>query len=372
MTSFDVSLIDHDAPYCKPCDTLVMNPETRAGMTPRALGLRWPAEWDPHAATWLSWPHNRDTWPGAFDEAIVEYSRFVEAIASFEPVRLLASAGPVMDAAANRVGYLDNVTIFDVPTNDAWMRDHGPIFIVPHELNGSAGVRILDWRYNAWGNKYPPFHYDDDIARRISQITTYDRFIIDFVLEGGAIDGNGKGVVLTTESCMLNPNRNRSASRGNVCSLLHDYLGADHVLWLDGSIPGDDTDGHIDQLARFVNETTVVVSTSDELPRLRENLKRIQQSSLGLTPIELPMPSAKFRNGMCLPTSYANFYILNGAVIVPEFGDPNDSIAKQILSDLFTDRDIIGLPAGALSVGLGAFHCLSQQQPAAAQSAKLT
>jgi agmatine deiminase len=270
-----------------------------------------------------------------------------------------------MDAAHRLVGKFHNVTIHDIFTNDAWIRDHGPTFICPSSPAEPDVAAILDWQYNAWGNKYPPFDYDNDVPRRISEITSRKRFEIDFVLEGGAIEGNGAGIVMTTESCVLNSTRNRSTTRDTIRNLFHDHLGTDHVLWLGGNIPGDDTDGHIDQLARFVNASTVVVSTSNELPKLRENINTVEQSGLGLNCIDLPMPSPKYLDSMRLPASYANFYIVNGAVIVPEFEDANDQVAQQILSGCFPDRQLIGLPALSLVVGLGAFHCLSQQEPVA-------
>lgn len=327
--------------------------------TPRALGYRWPAEWELHAATWLSWPHNRDTWPGVFDAALDEYVRFVKAIACFEPVRVLAS-GRAADNASAQVGSVANVTIHDVETNDAWIRDHGPTFLGHDDLLHMSA--LVNWDYNAWGEKYPPFDADNRVPSQIAILAGRKQFIPGFVLEGGAIDGNGGGIAMTTRSCALNSNRNHLTTQAAFERLLSDCLAIDQVVWLEGEIPGDDTDGHVDQIARFVSEKIVVCSTNEDIPVLQTNMERVRRSGVGLTPVELPMPAAKRLGGMRLPASYANFYIANGAVIVPQFDDTNDSLACSILGDHFVDREIIGLPAGKLVAGLGAFHCLTQQE----------
>ncbi|MFC1758557.1 agmatine/peptidylarginine deiminase [Planctomycetota bacterium] len=327
--------------------------------TPRALGYRWPAEWEPHAATWLSWPHNRDTWPGVFDLAIEEYIQFAKTIASFEPVKILAS-GNAADHAHAAMGSDKNVTIYDVATNDAWVRDHGPVFLSHHRCDSAPA--LIDWGYNAWGEKYSPFDSDNRVPQHVARLSTRKRFSPGFVLEGGAIEGNGSGVALTTGSCVLSESRNVGTTRESFERLLSDYLGIDQLIWLGGNVPGDDTDGHIDQVARFVNEHTVVCSTSKDLPALRDNIKLLEREGKGLTAVELPMPTPKFLGKTRLPASYANFYIVNGAVLVPQFGDANDSAARSILADLFSDREIIGLSAMSLVAGLGAFHCLTQQE----------
>lgn len=327
--------------------------------TPRVLGYRWPAEWEPHAATWLSWPHNRDTWPGVFEAALDEYVQFVKAIACFEPVKILAS-GLAADTACALVGSVANVTIHDVATNDAWIRDHGPTFLRHDDLHHVSA--LVNWDYNAWGEKYPPFDADDRVSSQVAVLSARKQFIPGFVLEGGAIEGNGAGIALTTESCVLNSNRNNRTTRSAFECLLSDYLAIDHIVWLEGEIPGDDTDGHVDQIARFVSEKTIVCATRGDIPALRANMELIRHRGVGLTAIELPMPAEKRLGEMRLPASYANFYVANGAVFVPQFDDAKDSEACSILGEHFVDREIIGLSAGKLVAGLGAFHCLTQQE----------
>lgn len=339
--------------------------------TPAGLGYRWPAEWEPHAATWLSWPHNRATWPGKFDVIPPHYARFVRAVAAFEPLLLLAGGAAVREDAERHVGNVAGVTILDIETNDAWIRDHGPTFLPATDTQPAA---LIDWQYNAWGGKYPPWDKDNAVPLQIAEMYQRRRFAPQFVLEGGAIDGNGHGTVLTTESCLLSPSRNPGVSRDAVEQRLRDNLGARRVLWLSGhGLAGDDTDGHIDQLARFVNPTTVVAATSEDpgdenYASLQENWQRLRrmrdQDGHELSVVPLPVPEPLFHNDQRLPASYCNFYIINGAVIVPEFGSPADRRAHDTLAELFSTRQIIGLPALDLIWGLGAFHCLSQQEPA--------
>lgn len=339
--------------------------------TPFDAGYRWPAEWEPHAATWLSWPHNRETWPGKFDAILPQFTEFVRTIAEFEPVHILAGGDAVRADVEAHVGQISNVILHDIETNDAWARDHGPTFLV-----GPAGSppALIDWQYNAWGGKYPPFDKDNAVPKRIAEILGFRRFAPDFILEGGAIDGNGEGTILTTASCLLNPNRNPGRSRNAVECFLADYLGAKKVLWLTGGeIVGDDTDGHIDQLARFVNANTVIAAVEndpadDNHAALAKNLQQLQSltdhQGRPLDIIPLPMPRPLYYEKHRLPASYLNFYIANGAVIVPQFNDPADRVAVQTLVERFPDRQIRGLSAVDLVWGLGAFHCLSQQQPA--------
>jgi len=290
---------------------------THADPTPAALGYRWPAEWEPHAATWLSWPHNVETWPGMFDRIPARFTAFVQAIAEFEPVHVLAGgAGPRGDASRH-VGRSHNVTLHDIPTNDAWCRDHGPTFLVRDapaagsESDLDEPLALIDWQYNAWGGKYPPFDLDNKVPARIATELGCRRFAVDVVLEGGAIDGNGQGTVLTTASCLLNPNRNPRSSREDFERLLADYLAARHVIWLArGELAGDDTDGHIDQLARFVGPRTVVAAvasdTADEnAAPLRENLAQLRSTTdhdgAALEVVPLPLPPPKFHDGQHHP-----------------------------------------------------------------------
>ncbi len=338
--------------------------------SPGALGYRMPAEWEPHAATWLSWPHNPDTWPGKFEPIPSVWAELVHVLAAGEQVNILAAPGPVTEQAKTLVGNLPSVTLFDIPTNDCWMRDHGPTFLMGEDLCSPA---VVDWQYNAWGGKYPPFDLDNEVPRRIAQRLGRKCFIPGIVLEGGAIEVNGQGTLLTTEECLLNPNRNPQLSRAEIEQYLADYLGVVKVLWLERGIVGDDTDGHIDELARFVNPHTIVAAVENDptdanYESLVNNFRRLKsfvdQAGRPLEIVPLPMPGAKYFNDQRLPASYLNFYVANGQVIVPQYEDPGDRLAVEILGRLFPDRKIVGLPALDLAWGLGAYHCITQQEPA--------
>ena len=341
-----------------------------ATATPASLGYRFPAEWEPHAATWLSWPHNRDSWPDKFEPVPAIWAELVKTLAEFEPVHVLAGGAAVLAEAQSMVGSLPGVTLHDIPTNDAWTRDHGPMF-----LQAPAGLppALIDWEYNAWGGKYPPFHDDNRVPQTVAAELGYRRFVPGIVLEGGAIDGNGRGTILTTEECLLNPNRNPTLGREQIEGYLRDYLGAKKVLWLGRGIAGDDTDGHIDQLARFVGPATVLAPLEEDPAEanyepLRENFARLRemcdQDGRPLEVIPLPMPRPVYFAGQRLPAGYANFYIANGVVVVPVYNDPADDEALATLARCFPDRQIRPLYAVDLILGLGAVHCVTQQQPA--------
>jgi agmatine deiminase len=337
--------------------------------TPASLGYRLPAEWEPHAATWLSWPHNEKTWPGKFEPVPELFARFARTLAQFEPVHILAGGDRVMTVARRLLDSAAGITLHNVPTNDCWIRDHGPTFLV-----GPAGAEaaLVDWEYNAWGGKYPPFDLDNRVPSRIAALTGRRCYRPGVVFEGGAVDTNGCGAILAAEQCLLNPNRNPGMTRAEFERLMADYLGATKVLWLGGEIAGDDTDGHVDQLARFVAPRTVVAALerdrADENYRsLEDNFERLRamtdQVGRPLEVVPLPMPRPIYYDGQRLPASYANFYIANGAVIVPQFDDPADAEAVDVLRSCFADRQVIGLPAVDLVWGLGAYHCATQQEP---------
>ncbi len=339
---------------------------------PARLGYRWPAEWEPHAATWCSWPHNRESWPGKFGPVPLQFANMVRTLAEFEPVQILAGGKDVYDSAHSLVGDLRNVTLHPIETNDAWCRDHGPTFLIgPAE----APAALIDWDYNAWGGKYPPFDKDNAVPRQIAEMQGRLRFTPGLVLEGGAIDGNGSGTLLTTERCLLNPNRNRDLTRHHLEEYLAKYLGVRKVLWLMGAdLIGDDTDGHIDQLARFATSRAIVVALENDpadenFEPLQRNFRDLQtmtdQDGASFEVIPIPMPQPKYCNGQRLPASYLNFYIANGVVIVPQYDDPADKTALRVLASLFPDRQVRGLPALDLVWGLGTFHCLTQQEPIA-------
>jgi agmatine deiminase len=337
---------------------------------PAALGYRMPAEWEPHTSTWLAWPHKLESWPGKFEPVPPIFAQFVKTLARFEHVNVLAGSEAVMAKARSLVGEVPNVTLHDIPTNDAWIRDHGPTFLV-----GPAGSPpvLVDWQYNAWGGKYPPFDLDNDVPRRIAEITGRQRFAPGIIMEGGAIDTNGRGTFLTTEQCLLNPNRNPNLSRADLEKYLADYLGAKKVLWLGEGIEGDDTDGHIDELARFVGLRTIVAALEEDpadanYKPLRENFARLKhmtdEDDRPLEIIPLPMPRPMYHEDQRIPGSYCNFYIANGVVVVPEFDDPADACVNETLRKLLPGREIAPIPARDLFWGLGAFHCMSQQEPA--------
>jgi agmatine deiminase len=340
--------------------------------TPRALGYRMPAEWEPHAATWLSWPHNAESWPGKFEPVPDVFARIVAALHEHESVHILAGDTEIEASArrALRARGCDapNVRFFSIPTNDAWMRDHGPIFLVHPE----RGLALTKWKYNAWGGKYPPYDLDDRVPARINEVLRLPMFEPGIVLEGGSIDVNGRGTLLTTESCLLNPNRNPGLTRDEIEAYLGAYLGVENILWLGDGILGDDTDGHVDDVSRFVGPTTVATAVEDDpadenYRALHANLERLRtmkdQGGRRLDVVPLPMPPATYYAGRRLPASYANFYVGNGAVLVPVFGHPRDDIACELLAGLFPGRRIARIPSTDLVWGLGAIHCVTQQQP---------
>ncbi|HVM97357.1 MAG TPA: agmatine deiminase family protein [Candidatus Acidoferrales bacterium] len=344
--------------------------------TPAGLGFRMPAEWEPHAATWLSWPHKEASWPGNFAPIPSIWVAMTAALCAGEQVHILvndeqAAAGVENQLRAAEVD-LSRVHLHRIPTDDAWARDHGPIFVT-RELRGRRELAAIDWIYNAWGGKYPPWENDDVVPHHVAEYLGVPLFEPGIVLEGGSIDVNGQGTVLTTEACLLNPNRNPHLSKAQIERYLCDYLGARKVLWLGEGIVGDDTDGHIDDLARFVDPRTVVTvieeDPSDENHRiLRENYERLSrmtdQDDEPLRVVTLPMPAPVIYEKQRLPASYANFYIGNSVVLVPVFDDPKDAIALTTLQQLFPTRRIVGIKSRELVWGLGALHCVTQQQPA--------
>ncbi|MGH7820529.1 MAG: agmatine deiminase family protein [Candidatus Binatia bacterium] len=341
-----------------------------SGMLP---GPRMPAEWEPHEATWLSWPHNPDTWPGKFEPVPAVFAEIVAALHGHEEVRILVG-DPALEESARRVLRArgcegPNVRFFRIPTNDCWARDHGPIFV----FAADGRLEITDWTFNSWGAKYGPWELDDVVPTRIGDALGVPVQRIDLVLEGGSIDVNGRGTLLTTESCLLNPNRNAGRSREDLESELRRRLGVRNVLWLGEGIAGDDTDGHVDDLTRFVGPATVVTVVEEDpqdenYAPLRENLRMLaamkDETGRPLEIVRLPMPKPIHHEGQRLPASYANFYIGNGAVLVPAFGDPNDQVACETLARLFPGRTIAPIPCTDLVWGLGAVHCVTQQQPA--------
>lgn len=342
--------------------------------TPKQLGYYFPAEFHPHTATWLSWPHKEASWPGKIHTIFPYYSLFVKYLADSEKVRINVAdeamktfaTGHLLQAGVN----MQNVEFFFHPTNDAWCRDHGPAFL----LNPAAEQKkaVVDWNYNAWGGKYPPFDQDDIIPTLIANHYRLPLFNPGIIMEGGSVEFNGKGTILTSTCCLLNENRNPHLSRGQVEEYLHQYYGADQVLWVEEGIVGDDTDGHIDDTIRFVNEDTVltVIETDkqdENYEILQQNLKQLQQMRLlngkQLNIVTLPMPDAVVFEDQRLPASYANFYISNKYVIVPTFRCKKDDEALRVIAECFKDREVVGIDSTEIIWGLGSFHCLSQQEP---------
>ncbi len=337
--------------------------------TPSQLGYRMPAEWEPHVATWLSWPRPEGvSFPDAYEEVMPTFVAMVKTLSTSEIVRINVSNDKVKNLLADLLKGIPNVEYFSIPINEPWCRDHGPIF-----LKKNASKLILDWGYNAWGGKYPPFDKDDVVPTEVARHFGLDVISPGMVLEGGSIEVNGKGTLLTTESCLLNPNRNPNLSKAEIEQKLKDYLSVTNILWLGDGIEGDDTDGHVDDLTRFVNEDTVVTvleadSKDSNYEPLLENYKKLQTMKLEngkpLNVLKLPMPSRIDREDLRLPASYANFYIANKVVLMPVFEDANDKVAVETMEKLFPTRKIVPISCRSLIWGLGAFHCLTQQEPA--------
>jgi agmatine deiminase len=344
--------------------------------TPAQLGYRMPPEWAPHRGTWLSWPHKEASWPGKFGPIPDIFCEIVRFLGRAEEVHInVAGAEMEADVRGRLISLgipLNSVYFHHNPTNDAWCRDHGPIFI---QRTGERGREqaIVDWGFNAWGDKYPPYDLDDVIPSRIGAEYGIPVFHPGIVMEGGSIDVNGRGTLLTTESCLLNPNRNPGLTRDEIEQYLKDYLGVTHILWLGDGIEGDDTDGHVDDITRFVDEHTVVTVVEEDpadanYEPLQANLARLHQmrdqDGEPFRIVTLPMPRRLEHEGQRLPASYANFYIGNTVVLLPFYDRERDHQARAILRELFPDREVIGLDCTELVWGLGAFHCVTQQWPA--------
>ncbi len=347
--------------------------------TPAALGYFIPPEWAPQTAIWLSWfPRNPELWEGGKDDVIhAKFAEIAAVISRFEPVRINAAPDRhalIHDWLEKTDAARERIELFEHPNNDVWCRDHGPIFL-KHRQTGE--LALTDWEFNSWGEKFPPWNLDNEIPRRIAQSLALPCFDGGMILEGGAIEVNGAGQLLTTESVLLNPNRNSKMSRAEIEQRLRDFLGVTEILWLHSGIEGDDTDGHIDDLARFIDDRTILASiepdpASPNHDVLAENLDRLQHfatiESKPFEVIKMPMPQACEVPGWrlpILPASYVNYLLVNGGVLVPTFRQPgNDDHALGLLRELFPDRDVIGIDCLDLVEEAGSLHCLSQQQPA--------
>ncbi|MDA2924186.1 agmatine deiminase family protein [Acidobacteria bacterium AH-259-L09] len=349
---------------------------TRPQPTPAALGYRMPAEWHPHESTWLVWPKNPTTWVDRVPQIQETYLRMLALLTPNERVDLLVDDAQTENAVRRKLEGVnvaaDQIEFHQIKTVDSWIRDYGPNFLL-RQTEEEVELAYNHWTFNAWGNKYENLKADAAVLEKLGPILGVPRFVPGLVLEGGSIDVSGKGICLTTKQCLLNPNRNPSCSQSEIEQYLKDYLGVHQILWLEEGIAGDDTDGHVDDIARFVNPRTIVCaleedSTDENYEPLGENYRRLQAArDLDGRPFEiipLPMPGRVEIPDGRLPASYGNFYIANGVVLAPTFGHTNDSRAVGTLQNLFPHRKVIGMDCRPMLWGLGAFHCLTQQQPA--------
>jgi len=334
-----------------------------------------PAEWVPHEATWLAWPKNREAWPNNV-EAVQDVSVEIARVLSLgEKVRLLVHDDETEKVVAQRLraagADMHQVSLLKIPTVDIWIRDYGPTFVT--RKGGKNTVAAISWVFNAWGEKYESWLKDNGVASQVARFIQVPLYESSLILEGGSIEVNGQGTCLLTEQCLLNSNRNSRLSQREIEQTLVDHLGVEHFIWLGHGLAGDDTDGHIDNLARFVNPATVVCPLEDDpkdenYASLRENCERLQRATdrkgEKLQVVPLPLPGRVVDSGERLPASYANFYIANEAVLAPVYDHPNDEKALSILGSLFPKRKVIGIPCTSLLYGLGAIHCMTQQEPA--------
>lgn len=340
---------------------------------PKERGFYFPAEWHPQVATWLSFPVNKETWEDRFEKIYPSYFEFIKTISLSQKVRINVvepNALKVIDDYCNQLHIDRNkIEIYPFETNDSWCRDHGPAFLI--NKNNDSRI-IVDWEYNAWGEKYPPFDSDNAIPQQIANALGLDFVSPGIVMEGGSVELNGEGTLLTSKSCLLNPNRNPHLNQTEIETYLIDYYGVEQVLWVNEGVAGDDTDGHIDDTVRFVSPDTVITMVEAKKndgnhPVLDENLQLLKKMRLingkQLNVIEIQMPDAVHSAGLRLPGSYANFLITNGHVIVPTYRSRHDQAALDTLQACFKDRKVVGIDSTELIWGLGSFHCLSQQEP---------
>jgi len=337
---------------------------------PAALGYRLPAEWEPHGATWIAWPHRRATFLGPFREIPRQYARIVRVIARYEPVRVIGT-GPVLDEASAIVGGVPGVTLVDIPTDDSWIRDTGPVFLVPGAQGGRSPAAVT-WDWNAWGGKYPPWDADAGVARAIAGRGDYTIFEPGIVLEGGAIETDGEGTLLVNARCVDSESRNPGLNRERLEAALENFLCVERVLWVGGHLAGDDTDGHIDQLARFVRAGVVVAARQPDRgdpnhESLAANLdllaSLVDARGRPIEVIPIDIPSRFAYAGVQLPASHLNFFIGNGFVAVPVFHDATDRLALDALAHCFPGRQIEPVPVDVLVRGRGGLHCITRDEP---------
>ncbi|MFW7379478.1 MAG: agmatine deiminase family protein [Oligoflexus sp.] len=339
-------------------------------------GYRMPAEWATHAATWMSWPFDDEMWHGKLAQVRKEYEQLVRTICRFEPVHLLVRDDEAEKSAKEALKQVDGHALHfhRVPLDDVWLRDNGPLFILPGaSAKKGPAIAAVNWRFNSWGQKYS-WDLDDQAPLPITKYLQIPRIDVDVVMEGGSLELNGTGACLTTEQCLLSPNRNPNMDKAELAQVLQEYLGIEKLIWLKNGLEGDHTDGHIDTITRFVGEHTILTSVCrDErdanFQTMQENLRILHESrdlnGEAFTIVELPLPKERMElaDGTRLPATYANFYICNGAVIVPQYGDPMDEPALELIRSVFPQHEVIGLASRYIITGGGSFHCLTQQQP---------
>ncbi len=342
-------------------------------MYPNQQGFKFPAEWEKHEATWLTWPYKDDSFPGKLESVYPSYMRYIKQISLGEKVRINVPDDKQIDLLQSFVEKFEidekQIEIFLHPSNDVWCRDHGPAFIVNPNL--SKKKAIVNWGFNAWGGKYPS-ELDNEIPEKISKHFNLDIYRPGIIMEGGSVDFNDAGTLITTMACLLNKNRNPQLSASEIEEFLQRYYCVEQILWLNDGIAGDDTDGHVDDIARFINADTVVTvveqnKNDENYEPLQKNLKLLNNMRLlngkQLNIIELPMPDPVYFNNQRLPASFANFYFANSSLIMPTFRCKNDEIAVQILQNEIKDRPVVAIDSVDIVWGFGSFHCLSQQEP---------
>jgi agmatine deiminase len=336
--------------------------------TPFELGYRMPAEWESHTATWTAWPFKEDMWFHKLHMVRQEFAQLVKTISQFEPVHLLVRDEEALDSARALLGNSSEIIFHEIPINDIWFRDSGPIFV-----KKKNDIQFVKWDFNAWGKKFQ-WDLDNEAAYSVGRFLKMNFFKTNIVMEGGSLDVNGKGIALTTKQCLLSKMRNPNLSKSEIDKALKNYLGIEKCLWLENGLEGDHTDGHIDTIVRFVNENTIVCSrtenrddvnfkTMEHNYELLKSFENLQGEKFQIVPLVLPKNRMEI-DGQRLPCTYANFYIGNGFVIVPQYNDPHDKMALSILSGLFPEHKVIGSPSQHIIIGGGSFHCVTQQQPA--------
>lgn len=342
---------------------------------PKIENFYFPAEWHPHEATWLSFPINKDTWENRFEKIYPSYLKFISTISKSEMVKINANDTKTIKIIEGLFEKFEidttNIKLYEHQTNDSWCRDHGPAILI-NRYNSQR--LIIDWEYNAWGGKYPPFDADNNIPKQMANVLNLPYVSPGIIMEGGSVEFNGAGTIMTSKSCLLNKNRNPTLNQSQIEEYLSIFYGVDQILWVEDGIIGDDTDGHIDDTVRFVAEDKVITMVeskkSDENHQiLKENLELLKKMRLlsgkQLDIIEIEMPEPVIDNGERLPASYANFCITNQNIIVPTYRSKNDDKALEIIQSCFKEREVVGIDSTEIIWGLGSFHCLSQQEPKA-------